>query len=218
MRYTTAPPHVTIDPAILYFGTPVALLSTVDDAGQVNLAPISSVFWLGHTAVLGIGTRSQTARNLLSTGQIVVNLPSVDLVSAVNRLALTTGRHPVPEAKHQAGYRHEPDKFGAAGLRAVPSELVTPPRVAECAVAMEGRLAGAHGLEGRAVTEDGVSGIFEIEVLRVQVHPAIRMAGHPDRIDPVAWRPLVMSFQRFFGLGAELHPSRLSTIDEEWYR
>jgi hypothetical protein len=29
-------------------------------------------------------------------------------------------------------------------------------------------------------------------------------------IDPVKWRPLIMSFCRFFGLGGEVHPSRLA--------
>jgi hypothetical protein len=27
-----------------------------------------------------------------------------------------------------------------------------------------------------------------------------------------------MSFQYFYGLGDQLHPSKLATIDEEWYR
>lgn len=38
------------------------------------------------------------------------------------------------------------------------------------------------------------------------------------RIDPDAWRPLIMSFQHYYGLGGRLHPSRLASIDEEWYR
>jgi hypothetical protein len=29
-------------------------------------------------------------------------------------------------------------------------------------------------------------------------------------IDPVKWRPLIMSFCRFFGVGDEVHPSRLA--------
>ncbi|WP_258373747.1 hypothetical protein [Curtobacterium sp. MCLR17_055] len=53
--------HSPIDPATLYFGTPVALLSTIADDGTTNTAPMSSVFWLGKTAVLGMGSRSQTA-------------------------------------------------------------------------------------------------------------------------------------------------------------
>jgi hypothetical protein len=32
-------------------------------------------------------------------------------------------------------------------------------------------------------------------------------------IDPVRWRPLIMSFCRFFGLGGEVHPSRLAESD-----
>ncbi|WP_341772710.1 hypothetical protein [Burkholderia gladioli] len=39
--------HVTAHPSILYFGTPVALLATVNADGSHNLAPMSSVFWLG---------------------------------------------------------------------------------------------------------------------------------------------------------------------------
>lgn len=45
------------------------------------------------------------------------------------------------------------------------------------------------------------------------------MDGHPDRVDPDRWRPLIMSFQKFYGLGAsQLHPSALSTIPEAAYR
>jgi flavin reductase (DIM6/NTAB) family NADH-FMN oxidoreductase RutF len=63
--------HTLIDPAILYFGTPVALLSTIANDGTTNTAPMSSIFWLGQTAVLGMGARSQTAQNLLATGECV---------------------------------------------------------------------------------------------------------------------------------------------------
>jgi hypothetical protein len=52
----------------------------------------------------------------------------------------------------------------------------------------------------------------------VHVHPDIRLPGTENRIDPDAWRPLIMSFQHFYGLGDRLHPSKLATIDEEWYR
>ena len=101
--------HVTIDPAILYFGTPVALISTVDVEGRPNLAPISSVFWLGHRAVLGVAARSQTGLNLAATRECVINLPDAALAGAVDRLALTTGRNPVSERKAQVGYRHVGD-------------------------------------------------------------------------------------------------------------
>ena len=207
--------HDVIDPAILYFGTPVVLLTTVSTEGAVNLMPMSSAFWLGHTGVLGMGTRSQTFRNLADTGECVLNLPSDALVAQVNSLALTTGRDPVPARKAAAGYRYEPDKFGRAGLTPVPADTVQPPRVAECPVNLEARVTRIHELgkdeaPGRAAVEVAIS--------RVHVHPDIRLAGTENRIDPDAWRPLIMSFQHYYGLGGRLHPSRLASIDEEWYR
>ena len=188
--------HEVIDPAILYWGTPVVLLSTVDASGRVNLAPISSVFWLGQRAVLGVSTRSQTARNLLATGEVVISLPSSDLVGAVDRLALTTGRDPVPEAKARAGCRCASDKFALAGLHEVESDLIAPPRPAECPAAMEGRLVAAHALEGELVSDDGASGVFEVEVLRTHIAPALRSAGHANRVDPARWRPAAAGWRQ----------------------
>jgi flavin reductase (DIM6/NTAB) family NADH-FMN oxidoreductase RutF len=212
------PDHVVIDPAILYFGTPVVLVSSADAAGAPNLAPISSIFWLGHTAVIGIAARSQTAANLRSTGECVLNLPSTSEVDAVDRLALTTGRFPVPPRKAAVGYRHEADKFGVAGLTARPSETVGAPRVAECPVNLEGRVQAMHGLELADPERAGGVLAVEVAITRVHVHPSIRSRTGEHRIDPELWRPLIMSFQRFYGLGEEAHPSRLSSIDEEWYR
>ena len=47
--------HLTIEPSILYVGTPVALLATVNEDGTVNLAPMSSAWALGDVVVLGVG-------------------------------------------------------------------------------------------------------------------------------------------------------------------
>jgi flavin reductase (DIM6/NTAB) family NADH-FMN oxidoreductase RutF len=44
----------------------------------------------------------------------VINLPSEDLVTHVDRLALTTGKSPVPEKKRKWAICYEPDKFGMA--------------------------------------------------------------------------------------------------------
>lgn len=83
---------VSREPAILYFGTPVALISTRNPDGAANLAPMSSVFWLGWRAVLGLAAGSQTAQNLVHQGEAVINLPSVDMADAVDRLSLTWAR------------------------------------------------------------------------------------------------------------------------------
>jgi flavin reductase (DIM6/NTAB) family NADH-FMN oxidoreductase RutF len=210
--------HVIIDPAILYFGTPVALISTVDEAGHPNLSPMSSIFWLGQTAVLGLAARSQTSLNLQATRECVINLPSTDQVDAVDRLALTTGRNPVPPRKFAVGYRHDPDKFGTAGLTPISSDTVRPFRVRECPVNLEGRVIDSYALEKDDPDQAGSTLVYEVRVTRVHVHDAIRMPGSKDRVDPERWSPIIMNFQRFYGTGAEVRPSRLATIDEEWYR
>lgn len=46
------PMHIKSEPLILYFETPVVLISTVNEDETYNLAPISSAFWLGGAAFL----------------------------------------------------------------------------------------------------------------------------------------------------------------------
>jgi flavin reductase (DIM6/NTAB) family NADH-FMN oxidoreductase RutF len=204
--------HVVADPAILYFGTPVVLLSTVNPDGSPNLTPISSVFWLGHQAMLGINRNSQSWANLARTGEVAVALPSAGQVDAVNRLALTTGRDPVPERQQRRGYRHVADKFGVAGLTPVPADLIAPPLVADCPVVMECTVDAMPAGPERMPA-------VEVTVRRVHASPDVLMPDRPNRIDPDRWRPLIMSFQHFYGLaGGKLVPSRLATVDEELYR
>ena len=210
--------HSTIDPAILYFGTPVVLVSSTNENGSANLAPMSSAWWLGHGCMLGFGARSQTPINIQRTGECVLNLPSVDQVAAVNSLARTTGSNPVPPHKVAMGYRHEANKFGVADLTALPSECVTAPRVRECPVHLEAVLEAVHPMAVRDDNRRGALVALELRIVRVHVDDAIRMDGHDDRIDPVKWRPLIMSFQQFFGLGEMVHESTLSRIPESAYR
>ncbi|TNC28640.1 flavin reductase family protein [Amycolatopsis alkalitolerans] len=205
--------HTRIEPGILYFGTPVVLISTSDEDGTANLAPMSSAFWLGWRGVLGLGARSKTTQNMLQTGECVLNLPSDALAPEVDRLALTTGSNPVPPGKVERGYRYECDKFGRSGLTPVAAETVAPPRVAECPVNLEAVVEAVHpiGDDGRVLT-------FEVRILRVHVHEEIRLPGTTDRIDPDRWRPLIMSFQQLYGLGPRVHHSTLAQIPERLYR
>lgn len=210
--------HQTIDPAILYFGTPVALISTLNTDGSPNLAPMSSIWWLGRSAMLGFGARSHSPANLRTTRECVINLPSVDQVAAVNRLARTTGSDPVPPHKIAMGYRHERDKFGVAGLSAITSDLVAAPRVAECPVQLEAIVEAEHPLAGTDPLRAGNLTSFAVRIVRVHVDASIRMDGHADRIDPDRWRPLIMSFTQFYGLGDRVHHSTLAEIPESAYR
>ena len=210
--------HHAIDPAILYFGTPVVLVSSTNPDGSANLAPMSSAWWLGRSCMLGFGARSHTPANIQRTGECVLNLPSVNEVVAVNRLARTTGSDPVPEWKAENGYRHVGDKFAAAKLTAIASDVVQAPRVAECPIHLEAVLEAVHPLAVRDATRRGRSVALELRVVRVHVADDVRLAGHQNRIDPDRWRPLIMSFQHFYGLGERLHESTLARIPEAAYR
>lgn len=210
-------PHVVAEPHILYLGTPVVLISTVNEDGTHNLAPISSVFWLGWRGVLGIAFGSQTTRNLLRTGECVLNLPSVNEVGAVDRIAKTTGRYPVSEFRQALGYVYEPDKFGRAGMTRVPADTVSASRALECPIQLEAVLAASHGIGEDSDELRGFLSLIEVRIQRVHVHPDLLMAGHANRIDPDKWSPLIMNFQKFYGLGGQVHASRLADIPEKAY-
>jgi flavin reductase (DIM6/NTAB) family NADH-FMN oxidoreductase RutF len=208
--------HLTCDPAILYFGTPVVLVSSTNEDGSANLAPMSSAWWLGKQCVLGFGARSKTPANILRTRECVLNLPSVNQVAAVDLLAKTTGSDPVPAHKQAMGYRHEKAKFACAGLTPVASEVVVPPRVLECPVQLEAVLEAPHALDA---TNGGQRLIaLEVRVVRIHLDETILLDGHANRVDPEKWRPLMMTFCEFFGLGSKLRHSTLAEIPEEAYR
>jgi flavin reductase (DIM6/NTAB) family NADH-FMN oxidoreductase RutF len=198
--------HKTIEPTILYFGTPVALISTLNEDGTPNIAPMSSAWWLGWSCMLGLGSMGKTSENMIRTRECVINLPSQAEVTHVDRLALTTGKNPVPEKKVSWGYRYEPDKFGEAKLTPMASLDVQPPRIAECPVQME---AIVHDM--RPFGKNVSANAFEVHIVRLHVEESL-LVGEELRfhIDPEKWRPLIMSFCRFFGIAGEVHASRLA--------
>ena len=67
-------------------------------------------------------------------------------------------------------------------------------------------------LRGRIVT-------FELRVQRVHLEESILASGERDRVDPDRWHPLIMSFQKFYGLqNGAVHESSLARISEAMYR
>ena len=210
--------HITATPSILYFGTPVVIISSENENGSYNLAPISSVFWLGWRCIIGIGTNTKTAHNLIRTKQGVLNLPSVNEAPIVNRLALTTGCNPVPERKKIKGYRYEPHKFELAEVTPMASQVVSVPGVKQCPVQLEAIVTRVNpigeeeeGLKNRIVS-------IELKIVNIQIQESILLDGDPTHVDPDKWRPLIMSFQQFYGLGKQVHPSTLSQIPEHLYK
>lgn len=209
--------HIKSYPSILYFGTPVALISTKNPNNTDNLAPISSIFWLGWRCIVGLGASSQTAKNLMVRKEAVVNLPSVNQVEAVNLLAKTTGTNPVPQTKMLKGYRFEENKFEIAGLTKITSETINAYRVKECPVQLEASVQAIHKLAEDDVVQQGKIITFELKITRVYLDKSIIMDNNPNRVDPDKWKPLVMSFQEFYTLGNKVHHSTLAEISESSY-
>lgn len=210
--------HLISEPNILYFGTPVVLIGSTNPDGSYNLAPMSSVFWLGWRCVIGLAAASQTTQNILRTGECVLNLASAKNVTAVNNLARTTGSNPVPLGKQQKGYCYEPGKFERAGLTPMPADIVAAPLVNECDVQLEAKLVHSRSLAEKDELMKGRIITFELQVVRVHLADSILVDGHANRVDPNKWKPLIMSFQKFYSTGDELHHSTLAEIPEELYK
>lgn len=211
--------HSIITPAIMYWGTPVVLITTENEDGTANIGPISSAWWLGHRCVLGLASVSQTTINLLRNKQCVLNLPSDDMGQYINSIAKTTGTPMMPPMKQTLGYEYCKDKFKRSGLTRQPSDLVRPPRIAECPVQMEAELINSVELMHDLPDRKGALLAIEVKILRTHVRDDLRLVGHANRIDPDRWRPLIMSFQELYGLAPKKSTeSKLATIDEEKYR
>jgi flavin reductase (DIM6/NTAB) family NADH-FMN oxidoreductase RutF len=198
--------HTVLEPKIFYMGTPVVLISTRNPDGTPNLMPMSSAWWLDSSAMLGMGTRAQTFLNLERERQCVLNLPSADMVDHVDRLAQTTGRDPVPDYKVKMAYVYEPHKFERAGLTPVSAEHVNAPRVAECPIQLEATVTRIHEFE------NWTNAAVEVRIVKTYVDPVLLNYERRHHIDPDKWRPLIMSFLEFYGLGPQLHPSRLAKV------
>ncbi len=211
--------HVTIEPSILYLGTPVVLISTLNEDGSANLAPMSSAWWLGWRCMLGLQTASKTPQNMIRTGECVLNLATTSQVDAVNKLARLTGTETMPDLKKRLGYAYEPRKFETAGLTPVASQTVAPPRALECPIQLEAVVAARHDMMGDDPAVAGLISAFEVRITRVHVRPDLLMDGHQNRIDPAKWKPLIMNFQKLYGVSSvEAAASRLAEIDEKLYR
>lgn len=193
---------VTISPKILYFGTPVALISSINEDGSPNLAPISSFWALGWTITLGLLADTKTLENLKTRPDCVVNLPSPEMWRQVEVLAPLTGQNPVPEDKREK-FRFENDKFRVAGFNEWPSEVVSAPRVRECPIQMEAVTRKIHDLEGDSrLHKLGGGSAVEVEIIRVHAHRDFVLKE--NYIDPGKWQPLIYNFRHYFGLGEEL--------------
>ena len=87
-------------------------------------------------------------------------------------------------------------KVAAAGLTPRSSDLVRPPRVAECPLQLEARsIALNPGKESCFLS-------VECEVVRVHADERIVVPG-THHIDPNVWNPLIYNFRHYHGLTPE---------------
>jgi flavin reductase (DIM6/NTAB) family NADH-FMN oxidoreductase RutF len=190
----------TIEPKILYFGTPVALITTLDANGNANIGPMSSVWALGRTLMLGLETGSKTYQNLMEQTECVINFPDSSMFQHVEKIANLTGANPIPDYK-KGRYKYEADKFNSGEFTRLKSELVKPPRIAECQLQFEAVLKNVLKINDDPVEASGVAAV-EVRVIKIHADEELIIEG--KHIDPKKWDPLIYNFRHYYGLGKEL--------------
>ncbi|KAK5626668.1 hypothetical protein RRF57_002383 [Xylaria bambusicola] len=131
-----------------------------------------------------------------------------------------TGASPVPDWRALGGYTFVKDKWTRAGFHPQPSSFVTPLRISECPVQMECQVVQVNGIRKDLPDHSGLLLAIEVRVLRIHILRNLRMEGHPNRVDPDKWRPLIMSFRELYGLGNGKVCTRSlgQRNDEEYFR
>jgi flavin reductase (DIM6/NTAB) family NADH-FMN oxidoreductase RutF len=173
---------------------PIAWITTVDEAGRVNLAPFSSFMGIFGPPMLAVtlgrrreGSLKDTHRNLRTSGTAVVHLADLPLL----------------EALHASGAEAPPEVSEAArlGLELVPSDQVAAPRLAAAPVALECRLHSEVEL-GPGTT------LILLDVLLAHATERIWRDDF-DCADASLWSPLVrlasVAGPNYGALGATFH-------------
>jgi flavin reductase (DIM6/NTAB) family NADH-FMN oxidoreductase RutF len=152
---------------------PIALASTIDTAGNVNLSPFSFFNVFGSNPPILVfsparrgrdNTTKHTYENLREVPEVVIHAVTYNMVQQVS-LASTE-------------YARGVNEFAKAGLTEVPSEAVKPPRVGESPIAMECKV-----LQIIATGDQGGAGNLVIcEVVRMHIREEV--LDPQGRIDP----------------------------------
>lgn len=185
-----------IHPSILYYGTPVILLCTLNEDGTTNISPLSSSWALEDRIVIGCSVDGKAYENLCHHRACVINVPDPALWENVEKLASLTGKKAMPEWKRAAGFHYKKDKFTTAGLTAEPSKIVKPARIKESPLQIEATVQHIQVSSGESFAI--------IETQAVCIHAHHRIAIGNKYIDPAKWNPLIYNFRHYFSLGAEL--------------
>lgn len=156
---------------------PIAFVSTVDKAGNPNLAPYSffnafssnpPIFVFSSNRRVGNNTTKDTLANVEETREVVINVVSYNIVRQMA----------VASAQFDRGV----DEFVKSGLTPVPSDLVRPFRVLESPIHMECRVNDIIPLG----TEGGAGHLIICEMLRMHIlEDVLDERGRivPDKLD-----------------------------------
>lgn len=194
------PAFLTIQPKVLYFGTPVALITSIDEYSKPNIGPVSSVWALGYNLILGLGCDSKTYQNIIEIKECVVNLPSADLHENIEKISNLTGLNPVPAGKIDK-YKYEEDKFSAGNFQSMPAEMVTPPAIANCPIQLECVLQNHYIIESCADLTPLIASIH-LKIVSVRVHEDLVI--NQNYINPSKWSPLIYNFRHYYTLGKKM--------------
>ena len=163
----------------------ITLVTTTNEDGSSNVAPKSWVSMMAfEPALLALGCNRAhwTARNILRTGEFVVNVPGADLAGTIWRM---------PELPH-------PRSVTAAGLTPLPATAVAPPLIEECKAHLECTLVDQLSY-GEEIVILGVITAAAID------RAAIDRAGTPGQ-DPYEYlRMLVFLEDRTYGVIDSAH-------------
>ena len=125
---------------------PMALVTTVDAAGHVNVAPKSLLNFITVRPlriILGCSRSHHTAQNLLAQGECVLNFPGDDLIDKVWAAAV---------------FREPADgEVAPRGFTELAAERVAPPRILECRYHVECRFEMVHWFGDECVFYLGVA-------------------------------------------------------------
>lgn len=159
---------------------PIAFASTIDEDGNVNLSPYSffNVFSANPPIMIFSPARrvrdntiKHTLINARATGEVVINVVNYNIVQQMS----------LSSTEYDAGV----DEFVKAGLTAVASDIVAPPRVAESPVQFECKVKEIVELG----QEGGAGNLIICEVVMVHVNDNILDADgkiDQEKIDTVA--------------------------------
>lgn len=159
---------------------PIALVSTMDSNGNVNLSPFSffnayaskpPIVAIGPAFSAATGKAKDTYLNIIETGECTINSVQYSMVEQINLASCE--------------YERGTDEFVKSGLTKRPSELVKPPMVAESLFSMECKFLENIPL-GRDIGGNG--NLMLVEVVRLHIAESAFVDGklHPQRLDLVA--------------------------------